>query len=488
MPSSLDNKHIREEVEQIFSDIFYIFIGSNDNYCTLFEKYTEYFKLSDDIDQTKWELLFFDLCIELNYLSRQTFNIELEISDYFFDQINDYQKRVFYNLFECVDVDDVYMEQQIPKKYRFIYQSYGDFYIQNFIYNDIKINRISSSFQSINTVNFMNGIISYLDDINYDYKDIDNIKLLYYLLSQQICTYYDTWKNSSINEWYYQLILYIQDIIAILKIDKDTFKYNDIIHFTTFDTFKQILLSESIHTKDGKVKFDNQNNGDITIRAYNSSYMNDPKEGDILYSYLKDNLQNDLFDKECQELWKNNFAYIASFSCGGIKNLPLWNHYADNNNGIGIVIEHSFKNDFFEKYNIPIYSVVYMDEQYNMYSDFLDQKHIEKISFLLKQISDIFKENIDNSVMEIIFWLFNHIKYLFKSDVYRYECECRLLSFDDKNIYVDPNMKLYSEHRMKIKKVLFGSNVSSINKDIIIEYLKAVNNQIKCEENNIHFR
>ena len=105
-------------------------------------------------------------------------------------------------------------------------------------------------------------------------------------------------------------------------------------------TSKQVLDSISMIDSNDKSK-----KNSFELRLYNSDYMNDPKEGDYLFSEGELTHRN---ESSNYKLIENSKIYLASFS--KIKpyneeSLPMWNTYGQNHHGVSLGLRISVTHD-----------------------------------------------------------------------------------------------------------------------------------------------
>ena len=195
-------------------------------------------------------------------------------------------------------------------------------------------------------------------------------------------------------------------------------KGTKVIHYTTL----YMLISA---LQDEIEKRTNPEASGGFIRMYDSFHLNDPEEGQYLISHTEETYLSELFLEE-----NRPHAYIASFiisqkndnpESNDADDLKYWRSYGDEGRGVSIQfpIERSdpalFRrilygkeaaNNTLEKLNLQLI--------WQLLSS-LEPKTIKDNQTVHKVLAEIIRKNIDR------------ILYLYKSDAYYYEKECRIV-------------------------------------------------------------
>lgn len=207
-----------------------------------------------------------------------------------------------------------------------------------------------------------------------------------------------------------KLVYYCYDLMDEIKIEPSKLNGEKIVHYTKAGTL-QFLLK-----KDHSAK----------LRLNNAVYMNDPEEGQILKKVLCQLDKNN----ELENLFKNedvkNYTYITCFSPYEKRDeLPMWVHYGDGGNGVGLV----FNNSFFDK--ADLYKVQYIDVK-NFDINKLNENVQEKITVILNLLQeDGIRNNNHKEFKDYVNIILNYVSYLFKDKAYEYENEVRILNYRD---------------------------------------------------------
>lgn len=207
-----------------------------------------------------------------------------------------------------------------------------------------------------------------------------------------------------------ELVYYCYDLMDEIKIEPSKLNGKKIVHYTKAGTVQHLLK------KDHKAK----------LRLNNAVYMNDPEEGQILKKVLcqldKNNELENLFKDEDVK----NYTYLTCFSLHNERNeLPMWVHYGDGGNGVGLV----FHSSFFDK--TDLYKVQYMDVN-NPDIKKLNENVQEKITAILNLLQeDGIRNNTRTEFKVYVNIILNYVSYLFKDKAYEYENEVRILNYRD---------------------------------------------------------
>lgn len=298
----------------------------------------------------------------------------------------------------------------------------------------------------------------------------------------------------------------------------------DLIHYKTTGGLKLILKE------------------DTAFRLYNAEYMNDPEEGTLLLERLKQNSnQNDILNEIIDaikytdpgdDLEVSN-TYLACFSLSKDK-LPMWSLYGDKGYGIcgvinkdffnfdiqnfepvpkltsypdtnGVKGEKSKKLDFENKESKAklssniLYKVSYLKRNSTEQSNEI-QNLIETLNSILEKI-DLLTKNIEaekkKDVIDLLIWIFDKLRFLFKDDSYAYEKEYRLIrSHDifDNAVKTDeselPCPKAYVEadnmEKFAYDEIILGSCVNS--PEMLVPWLKKTRKVKRVSVSKIHYR
>lgn len=271
------------------------------------------------------------------------------------------------------------------------------------------------------------------------------------------------------------------------------------------------------------------------LRLNNAAYMNDPSEGLVFISTLKEchgcdgSLLNKVYDRFVNEDTNMQASDVYLFSLTLlVDELPMWAQYGDKGHGCCLVI----RNDFFDSVNEDIqhdiignrenghtyvnpyipYRVIYVKSidneiQLSMAnvtgdddSQSIDQIKVEldNIVKYIQAASNICQsnENLENSLIEHLRESIDQIRYLFKTTVYEYEEELRLIRYEpinsneiQLNNASSPVPTLYVERtgeNLRYSKIILGPKVEEANR--IVPYLKYVDSSLEVKKSNVPFR
>lgn len=207
-----------------------------------------------------------------------------------------------------------------------------------------------------------------------------------------------------------ELVYYCYDLMDEIKIEPSKLNGEKIVHYTKAGTVQYLLK------KDHKAK----------LRLNNAVYMNDPEEGQILKMVLCQLGQNNELENLFKDENVKNFTYLTCFSLHNERNeLPMWVHYGDGGNGVGLV----FHSSFFDK--TDLYKVQYMDVN-NPDIKKLNENVQEKITAILNLLQeDGIRNNTRTEFKVYVNIILNYVSYLFKDKAYEYENEVRILNYRD---------------------------------------------------------
>lgn len=199
------------------------------------------------------------------------------------------------------------------------------------------------------------------------------------------------------------------------KIETDT----PVIHYTSIDVLASMLncLRENKNRK-------------ISLRAYDTIHMNDPYEGNFLTRFIPKELDWLKADKKN----RTGHAYIASFILQGEPpnredNLVFWRMYGREGQGCSLLIPVGEE----ESSYLPrsrLWKILYGEK--NAKKAF--PRICEKIQLIQHELQALnapptieHYKLIQGEFKEIIWRALDKIRFLYKSDAYRYENECRFV-------------------------------------------------------------
>ena len=260
------------------------------------------------------------------------------------------------------------------------------------------------------------------------------------------------------------------------KLDEpESWQENFVIHYTSIDTLVSMLQQEAKNkqnvAKNGQneAKDEQESSKDeqnASLRLYDSVHFNDPDEGNYFFRNL--NLPKKhawLGDK------KESHAYIASFIIPAIEknsdNLVFWCTYGKEGEGCSL------------KLRIPrnrLRKVLYGADEDKCTEEIL-QRILDILDNALKPLISIgersLKEKVREKLAEVIWRYLEKIRYLYKSEAYSYEQECRFvipeldtkkdkICFEYQEQNNSPDVRHYYEHEdLKVKNILTtGSSIT----------------------------
>jgi len=159
-----------------------------------------------------------------------------------------------------------------------------------------------------------------------------------------------------------------------------------------------------------------ENNGSSSLRLYDSVHLNDPDEGNYFDRYLKHSKNHDLLPKS-----KAHHAYIVSFILPQDEkdmsnNLVFWRAYGKEGKGCSLTVP--IRRNRLRR--------VHYGEKKVGCSDLLLIKALETLKPLMGS-SDAAMGQLKETLINTIEGYIEQFRYLFKSDAYDYEKECRLV-------------------------------------------------------------
>ncbi|MCF8324649.1 MAG: hypothetical protein K9I84_06795 [Leadbetterella sp.] len=260
--------------------------------------------------------------------------------------------------------------------------------------------------------------------------------------------------SSEVYEKINSLVIRIKEILA--------FKGDIVSHYTSLSVLQFLVLQNQ------------------PFRLSEGSFLNDPSEGQVLFSYLNYNTQNQKEKIKHSDTFGKR-PFIASFVNETNDNdLPLWRMYGKEalaeakgcSIGINVIdfkrnLEDFIKLEKVKKSNsfdlktqiidnedIEFYSVSYVDgNEFDFEGSTVDSKSdLNQIMSKLKYEISTFYEREESSESEEleIEVLLNKINFLFKSTVYKYENEVRLVVSN--TIDFDIKLEKVNENKFPSKK------------------------------------
>lgn len=240
-----------------------------------------------------------------------------------------------------------------------------------------------------------------------------------------------------------------------------------VIHYTSIAVLISILKDACYEPERENKEEDRENSGTkvkptadyfrSSFRLYDSVHLNDPDEGNYLVRYLK------LFEKyDWLKEKKLTHAYIASFILPNRKkdmsdNLVFWRGYGQEGEGcsLSVPILHS-----------RLYKVIYGSEVKPTIE--VINPVLESLDSLVATCNQSLREDVGKKLAEVICKFLEKIRYLYKSEAYDYEKECRFviaeseisdkskICFDDQVRNNSPTLiRHYHEHNaLEIKELL----------------------------------
>lgn len=212
-------------------------------------------------------------------------------------------------------------------------------------------------------------------------------------------------------------------------------------------------LYKMLKPEDGRDTFDEKSwCPEINLRLSNTAYLNDPKEGNLLYDILGENefqSVRDYFKEKLSDLTgiKTSEVYVASLSRDPEERLPMWIQYGDWGKGCRIEFELSEENGFRQ---LQYYGE--KDLPLKLERGFIkgQQSFVTKIVLL-----DVLRRYLERRT------------YLYKGRYYEHEAELRIVKKvipqnakeDSKNICsgeVFPRLYIESDSCIKICSITLG--------------------------------
>ncbi len=194
---------------------------------------------------------------------------------------------------------------------------------------------------------------------------------------------------------------------------------NFVIHYTSIDTLVSMLQNAAKNKQDASKdeQKSSQDEKDSSLRLYDSVHFNDPDEG----NYFVRNLN---LPKKYNWLNKKNLphAYIASFIIPDREknmsdNLALWRTYGREGEGCSLSL-HIPSNQ--------LRKVLYGADEVKCTGRLL-RPVLDSLSPLVSILKQSIREDIREKLAETIWKSLEGIRYLYKSEAYDYERECRFV-------------------------------------------------------------
>lgn len=192
----------------------------------------------------------------------------------------------------------------------------------------------------------------------------------------------------------------------------------DVIHYTSIGTLVSMLQQEA-KNRENKAKDEQESSKDeqnVSLRLYDSVHFNDPDEGKYFYRNLNLQKKYDWLGEK-----KESHAYIASFIFPATKknsdNLGFWCIYGKDGEGCSL------------KLRIPrdrLRQVLYGANEVKCTGKDL-RPVLKAIHPLVSIRKRVLKEKVREVLAEVIWKSLERICYLYKSEAYEYESECRFV-------------------------------------------------------------
>ena len=233
---------------------------------------------------------------------------------------------------------------------------------------------------------------------------------------------------------------------------------NFVIHYTSIGTLVS-MLQQKIKNKQNVAK-DEQN---ASLRLYDSVHFNDPDEGDYFFRNLKLTKKHTWLSKK-----KESHAYIASFIIPNddrderdmSDNLVFWRTYG--REGEGCSLKLRIPRDRLRK---VLYGANEVNDTWQNLQPVLDVLY-PLVSIRKRSL----KEKVREELAKAIWKSLASLRYLYKSEAYKYERECRFvipeLDADKDKIcfeYQEQNNSPYLRHyyqdeALEIEKILISGS------------------------------
>lgn len=271
-------------------------------------------------------------------------------------------------------------------------------------------------------------------------------------------------------------------------------KENFVIHYTSIGTLVS-MLQQAAKNKQNAVKDEQKSSKDETtasLRLYDSVHFNDPDEGNYFYRHLNLPRKYDWLGGK-----KESHAYIASYIIPDTKrdmgdNLVFWRTYGKEGEGCSLELR------------IPsgrLGKVLYGPAEVQKTGKRL-RSVLDSLSPLVSVSKSSLKEKIQKvreKLAETVWESLARILYLYKSEAYAYERECRFVThksdIEEEKIYFEykeqnnstPRIRhYYEDEALAIEKIL--SSGSSITLGPCVPYRHDVYHclEVLKREANLH--
>ena len=249
-----------------------------------------------------------------------------------------------------------------------------------------------------------------------------------------------------------------------------------------------------------------------TLRMFNAAYMNDPSEGLVLPKFL--------LGEDSQIINSNlplsSNIYLSCFTTA-IDQLPMWSMYGNDGTGCCLIL----KKDFFDYSSENLTDEMILGLNCNYESNFLyricylshtartftvqTEKFFHDIPKLEQKLNDAIlslKTHIDNVTLlksqgqkklidEILMFILDQIRYLFKDEHYAHERELRLIRYSetpqiDENSWIVPQLYVEVKKPLEYEKIILGPKVTQSNR--IVPYLLYSHKVKAIEKSKITYR
>lgn len=201
-----------------------------------------------------------------------------------------------------------------------------------------------------------------------------------------------------------------------------------VVHYTSISALVSMLQAQ-IDMETRKQTFDNLKNTNEelkelqigrggSLRLYDSAHSNDPAEGNYIFQELIRSGKHDWLSQSVA-----THAYIASFIIPeydpdkASDNLVFWRTYGREGEGCSLKLKVSTP---------KLRKVIYGGSELENTKD-----QLSIVLSILKPLGSIGNEDINQILSQAIFESLGRIAYLYKSQAYRYERECRFVILPD---------------------------------------------------------
>ena len=240
------------------------------------------------------------------------------------------------------------------------------------------------------------------------------------------------------------------------KVDEPKSKENNlIIHYTTISA----LVSMFQDASNGAQK--------SFLRPYDSIHLNDPDEGEYFVRNLNLPKKYDWLGKR-----EVSHAYIVSFilpdnTKNTSDNLVFWQAYGEKGTGCSLSLPVS------PALSKQLQKVLYGKKKVKFVADLL-RPTLDSLDPLVRIHNQKLREDVREKLAEVVWQYLEKIRYLYKSEAYDYENECRVvvaeseaikdkINFEDQKQNNDPAyIRHYYEHEtLELQNLFFtGSSIT----------------------------